>query len=77
MATTALAAAPLPWHTVLQARLAAAERALAELRAACETPEARAALEVRACCAFVRQADAPRAIALMHLPGAASARLCC
>ena len=75
MATTALAAAPAPWHTVLQARLAAAERAVAELQAACETPEAHAALEVRARYGFVRQAVAPRAIALMQPHGAASARL--
>ena len=48
---------PTPWHTLLQARLEAAERAMKELRAVCEQPEARAALEVRACgCACTVQA---------------------
>lgn len=61
-----------PWHARLQGHLVAAEAAVAALRAACEEPEAREALEVRRSVAAVMppaqaQAQAARARASLVL----------
>ena len=82
MATLALPAAagqagapPAPWHARLQACLSEAERAVAALLAVCEEPGARAALEVRLCCAARMRGTAHLALADAFLPARVLARI--
>ena len=55
MATAAAATRAAPWHVRLQTRVLDVECAAATLLAACEEPDAAAALEVRACVSDARR----------------------